>query len=336
MIAGTAKGALNLIVPLISLVGLCSSAYGLQGDQTQTSSLRYVGHASFVWKTPEGVTIVVDPFENSFWTEWFDEEYPPIAADFVLLTHNHFDHRASHRVKGEPRVVTGSGRIDGRDFTIEGIKGEHAKPDEYGYLNTVFALEIGGVRFVHWGDNGPTISAAARSNLGEVDVLLVPVDDSEHLLTLEQVDSIIGLLEPKVVIPMHYANVGLTSRCSGLRGIDQWISRQRRVRLLGAIEVKVRRSELPAGREVWIMDRFGVSSRSNASNHLLDALPCKLQSPGWWLVILYCTGCFFYAGYEWRIHRQLANRSWIRRFGRAVVWPLAVVGRVVAWRLSRR
>ena len=75
----------------------------------------------------------------------------------------------------------------------------------------MFRLEVNGVSFLHIGDNRADWPPEVARAVGDVDVLMVTVDDSIHLLTYDEVDGLIDRLQPRVVIPMHYAIPGITS-----------------------------------------------------------------------------------------------------------------------------
>ncbi len=93
---------------------------------------------------------------------------------------------------------------------------------------------------------------------GEIDVLMVPVDDSRHLLSFDEVDEVIRAFSPRAVIPMHYYIPGLTRESSTLKGIDEWLESLKGVpvRRLGTSVLELRPGDLPGrdSREVWVMD----------------------------------------------------------------------------------
>ena len=78
------------------------------------------------------------------------------------------------------------------------------------------------------------------------------VDDSNHLLTYEQVDSLVRRLQPRVVIPMHYAIPGLSAPECQLLPPDGWLAHQSRVRRLEADRMEFSEGRLPSQREVWV------------------------------------------------------------------------------------
>src|SRR5688572_16385033 len=115
--------------------------------------MQYLGHSSFLWIGPSGTRVIVDPYDNthpSGW-QWFLRSFPDVEADIVLITHDHFDHNATHRVRRDPRVVRTSGHLSADDLTIDGYEDKHASPDDI--PNTIFVLDADGVRICHLGDN---------------------------------------------------------------------------------------------------------------------------------------------------------------------------------------
>ncbi len=121
-----------------------------------------------------------------------------------------------------------------------------------GLANVIFVLESGGVRVCHLGDNRwppPTEFVAA---IGAVDLLIVPVDDSCHLLGYDEVDAFIELFKPRVVIPVHYFIPQITAPESTLEPPDGWLTRHEQVRHVeGAVQLGA--DKLPETTEIWLM-----------------------------------------------------------------------------------
>jgi len=292
--SGALTSTLSRTLCVFLLVFLASST------TTAVTRLTYVGHASFEWVTSGGKKIIIDPYGNSLWVHWFDQQFPPLDADVVLVTHQHFDHDAVNRVAGQPLIMDHEGVVEGVGYYIQGITGHHARSEKYGSNNLIFLLEIDGVRFCHWGDNDAEISEGVLQKLGRVDVLLLPVDESEHLLTTTEVTNVIERLSPKVVIPTHYFNAGLTSPCSTLQAIDRWLSRQSRVRRIPSKGVELSLDTLPSAREVWVFDRADASV--SMPNSAYKALPCVMQITGVWLTGLALSAIAFTG--VWFVYRR--------------------------------
>ena len=63
-----------------------------ESGKSGKSYLLYMGHASLRITTPEGKIIYIDPFAGK------EKDYSP-AADLILLTHKHFDHVQTDKIK---------------------------------------------------------------------------------------------------------------------------------------------------------------------------------------------------------------------------------------------
>jgi len=189
------------------------------------ASLQYLGHSCFVITTPSGERLLLDPFASG---EWPGLTLPYVHADRVLVTHPHWDHNAWRSVRGNPRVIEGPGRVEGRGFVITGVVGRHAETGgaSIGYRNTLFVVETAGLRLCHLGDNGPVTPELVNA-LGTVDILLLPVDSESRVLTYDQARQWIDALSPRLVIPMHYRLPGLSlEQIQGIGTIADWLGRQ--------------------------------------------------------------------------------------------------------------
>lgn len=226
-------------------------------------ALEYIAHASFRIHTGDGCRLLLDPYASRVWLGY---DFPPgIGADAVVITHPHYDHDAG-RFRELPEADSILG-VEGRrvfdepdtvrlgDARLVGVAGKHADPygEEFGQRNTIWVVEVGGIRFAHLGDNGPLDEELAR-RLGRVDVLLVPVDGVEHILTWEAVERIRALLRPRIVVPMHYRIPELEpgDGPDDLGPVDPWLEGRERVRRLGTHRIVLSAGDLPEAPEVWV------------------------------------------------------------------------------------
>ena len=76
--------------------------------------------------------------------------------------------------------------------------------------NVICVVETGGVRHCHVGDNRAGFATDALERFGGIGVLLLPADDSAHLVDFGEVEALIERLGPRVVIPNRQFMEGLT------------------------------------------------------------------------------------------------------------------------------
>ena len=198
----------------------------------------------------------MDPFDNDErrpWTRWFAAPMPAVRCDYVLTTHDHFDHRAVHRVTAGT-TVRDACDVSGPGLRILGVADEHVPGHgPPGMSNVVFLIEAGGVRCCHWGDNRADPPRSVVEQLGRVDILMVPVDDSRHLLQYAEIDAIVEAVNPRVIVPMHYFHPSVSDPQSPLGAIDEWLNGQTCARrsIPGAIELAPQLS--PEERQIWVL-----------------------------------------------------------------------------------
>jgi hypothetical protein len=163
------------------------------------------------------------------------------------VTHPHWDHDDWRAVRGHPKLIDGPGEVRKRDFTVLGFAGRHADLGAAAiqYRNTIFVIETDGLRICHVGDNGP-ITPALRESIGQVDLLMLPVDSEHRVLTDEQARQWIDALAPRLVIPMHYRVPGLSLEgTANLGTMDEWASFQKRFTRIPSDSLTLDPSALP-------------------------------------------------------------------------------------------
>ncbi len=171
-----------------------------------------------------------------------------------MVTHDHFDHDAVWRAGGLPTVVRHPVGLDYRDLRLTGFADWHvAGHSGQSLANIIFMLESGGVRVCHLGDNRFPPPTEIVDQIGRVDVLIVPADDSCHLLNYDEVDGFIDLFKPRIAIPAHYLIPGITGPESTLSAAGLVMTRHENVqRIAGVVELNPDR--LPDRSEIWLMD----------------------------------------------------------------------------------
>jgi L-ascorbate metabolism protein UlaG (beta-lactamase superfamily) len=101
------------------------------------------------------------------------------------------------------------GEYEVADISVVGIATQ-AHVDEPGTKNaTMFKLIIGEVSLLVAGHIHPELSEAQLEAVGMVDVLVVPVGGNGYTVDPVGALKLIKAIEPKLVIPTHYADKGL-------------------------------------------------------------------------------------------------------------------------------
>lgn len=203
---------------------------------------------------------MADPYRNAADRYWFTRLFPELRCDLGLITHAHFDHDAIDRLPEAASILRMPGEFSAGDLRIRGVQDLHSGASRLrDFPNVMFRLVSNGVSFLHIGDNRVEWPEDVTQAVGDIDVLMVTVDDSTHLLTYDQVDALVERLHPRVVIPMHYAIPGLHSTECELLPPEGWLFRQKTVRRLESDQFEFAPSNLPNQTEVWLFQPASAS-----------------------------------------------------------------------------
>jgi L-ascorbate metabolism protein UlaG (beta-lactamase superfamily) len=167
--------------------------------------ITYLGHSSFKIKT-KTASLVTDPFDP----KEVGLKYSGVEGDVVTVSHDHKDHNAIDKVASAKKVLTGPGEYEISGISVMGYRTYHDNKEgaEKG-KNTVFVIEAEGLRLVHLGDVGHVLSDDLVDEIGDVDVLMIPVGGF-YTIGPKEATEIIGKIEPYFVIPMHYKTPDLS------------------------------------------------------------------------------------------------------------------------------
>jgi L-ascorbate metabolism protein UlaG (beta-lactamase superfamily) len=167
--------------------------------------ITWLGHACFRLKSREG-TVVTDPFSKDIGLT-----LPRMQADIVTVSHEHPGHNHTTSIGGSPRVINGPGEYEIKNIFITGIAAYHDAEQGKGRGKvTIYLIEMEDLVICHLGDLGHAPAQEQIEEIGHVDILLAPVGGG-NALNAAQAAEVMGLLEPRAVIPMHYHTSGLTT-----------------------------------------------------------------------------------------------------------------------------
>lgn len=220
--------------------------------------IRWHGQACVTLTSPQGVTVLVDPFDESI-----GHRLPRIQPDLVVVTHNHYDHANVEGVAGSPTVLYGLDSSGGWAAVDEQVGDVRVRTlgtwhDEVRGAkrgrNSLVLLEMGGLHLVHAGDLGHVLSEDQVRAVGPVDVLLIPAG-GVYTVSPSEARQVVRQLAPRrMVVPIHFRTEPLTIDLEPVEAFLQGLPEPRRP---GANEVCVP-VEAPAGRpngpEIVVLD----------------------------------------------------------------------------------
>jgi len=160
--------------------------------------ISYFGHSSFKIKTKTAV-LVTDPYSLKV-----GFKMPKVEAEIVTVSHDHFDHNFVKAVKGRPFIINGPGEYEIKEVGVHGLATYHdTKEGKERGNNTVYLITAEDLTICHLGDLGHQLSAKMVEEMGEIDVLLIPVG-GQFTIGPKRAVEVITQVEPRIVIPMHY------------------------------------------------------------------------------------------------------------------------------------
>lgn len=209
--------------------------------------IKYLGHAAFLTTSEEGTKIITDPYSVGGGVNYGKIQE---TADIVVVSHAHGDHHNVAAVRGNPQVVEGAGSTTIKGIEFKGIASYHdeAQGRQRGE-NTIFCFAVDEVRICHLGDLGHQLEDYKIAEIGEVDILLIPVGGL-YTVDAKGASQICDKLKPKVVIPMHYK----TAKCVfPIAGVEDFLKGKEKVRRLDTSEVEFKKEQLPTATEVVVL-----------------------------------------------------------------------------------
>ena len=174
--------------------------------------ITWLGHDAF--RIDASKTIYIDPYEIQ----------EGVAADIILITHEHFDHcspedvakvqkdatiiitekDSAEKLSGDVRIVSPGETVTIDHVGIEAVPAyninKNFHPRKKGWLG--FVIEIDGVRIYHAGDT----DMIPEMKTLKVDIALLPVSGTYVMTADEAIEAALAI-QPALAIPMHYGAI---------------------------------------------------------------------------------------------------------------------------------
>jgi L-ascorbate metabolism protein UlaG (beta-lactamase superfamily) len=167
------------------------------------------------------------------------------------VSHFHPGHSYTEAITGDFKEIKGPGEYELKGTFITGVATWHdaVKGEKLG-KNTVYLLEMDGLALCHLGDLGHIPSSELIEDMGDIDVLFLPVGGASTIGGSTAAE-IVRRLTPKVVIPMHYKTAALSKE---LEPVDKFLKEVGTKEKVSQPKLSVNRSNLPASTHVVILD----------------------------------------------------------------------------------
>lgn len=206
--------------------------------------ITWLGHSCFRIRGNQAV-IITDPFPPGLGFTLGKQ-----TADIVTISHPHPSHSYAQGVNESHRLVKGPGEYEISDVLILGITAYHdAVNGKSKGKNTVYLMEVDGVNICHLGDIGHVLSDDQIEELGNVDILLIPVG-GVSTINASMAAQTVRKVEPKIVIPMHYKTDKSTR---DLEPVENFLKEMGQSQIEPRPKLTVSKSNLPLTLQVVVL-----------------------------------------------------------------------------------
>ncbi|MBC8274255.1 MAG: MBL fold metallo-hydrolase [Chloroflexi bacterium] len=207
--------------------------------------ITWLGHSCFRIKGKE-ITVITDPCHPSL-----GYSLSKLQANIVTLSHFHPGHCYTEAITSEFKEIKVPGEYELKGVVITGIATWHdAVQGEKLGKNTVYLLEMDGMTLCHLGDLGHLLASELIEDMGDIDVLLLPVGGVSTIGGSTAAE-IVRRLTPNVVIPMHYKTAALAKE---LEPVDKFLKEVGIKEQVSQPKLSVSRSNMPTSTQVVILD----------------------------------------------------------------------------------
>ena len=156
--------------------------------------ISWLGHSCLKIRSGD-VTLITDPYDDSLGlSEGTHRDHEPPTTPTIRTMALLEAILGSYRARGEYEIA---------NFFIRGMGTDRNDIDGERRINTVFAIECEGLKLSHLGDLNHMLSSRQIEELSHTDILFVPAGGVCTIST-SQMAELINLVDPKIVVPVHY------------------------------------------------------------------------------------------------------------------------------------
>jgi L-ascorbate metabolism protein UlaG (beta-lactamase superfamily) len=212
--------------------------------------ITWYGHSCFRLTERGMASIVTDPFDHQV----VGYEALKLKADIATVSHDAPGHNFVSAVKGRTHTITGPGEYEIGGVFITAVQTNgHGNLDQGELRNTLYVFDYDGVTVAHLGDLRRVPSQTEVEALGEVNVALVPVGGGGGLHAAKAAE-VVSVLEPGIVIPMHY---GTPAALVDLAPLNKFLKEMGLGDIAPLDSLKVTRNSIPDETRVVVLNYVG-------------------------------------------------------------------------------
>lgn len=211
--------------------------------------ITWYGHSCFRLTERNMATVVTDPYDSKA----IGYEPLKLKADIVTVSHDAPGHNNIDAVKGTSHAIDGAGEFEIGGVFITGVQtdgGSGKKKSKELSRNTIYVFDYDGITVAHLGDLKDTPTQSEVESLGTINVALVPVGGGGALNAAKAAE-VISLIEPNLVIPMHYSTPATKL---SLDSLNKFIKEMGLSKPETQPSLKVTRSSLPSETHVVVLE----------------------------------------------------------------------------------
>lgn len=207
--------------------------------------INWLGHSCFRIKD-SNATVITDPYSPDL---GYTLGKP--TARIVTVSHQHSGHCYVQGIDGDPRVVSRPGEYEISGVLIIGVAAFHdADQGRERGANNIYLMEIDTISVCHLGDLGHTLTAEQIEEIGNVDVLLLPVG-GVSTINAPMAAEVVRQLEPKVIVPMHYQTAALSRE---LDPVENFLKEMGVKEIEPQTKLSFTKSNLPLSTQVFLLN----------------------------------------------------------------------------------
>ena len=187
--------------PLIQLASVKSGPLA-----ANEARITFIGHATFLIESAGGVRMV---------TDFNDYVRPAAIPDIATMNRAHTTHFTNNPPAGITHVLRGWSPDGGPVEHNVSLKDVHVRNvptniRDWGggggaYGNSIFIFELAGLCIGHLGHLHHTLTPEQIGAIGQLDIVLVPVDGGYTMDVSGMID-VLRALKARLIVPMHYFN----------------------------------------------------------------------------------------------------------------------------------